>query len=247
MDLDRRAIDIEGGGCQLSASLWQPRAPRAILVALQPRELDRLLPSHGHVLERVCLHGFAVLAVGLVTAAEESSLELATARRFDIEGLALRTIKALDWISARGAREPIGVLASGTAAAAALYAATRRRVGAIVSIAGRPDLAAPVLPRVNAPTLFVVGEDDVPHQHFSQLGADRMLCTCEMQVIPGSGALERREESEATAKLVLGWLERHLWSAPSGQERLQSRAERAERPREQAIEPKASASKLEDA
>jgi hypothetical protein len=148
MRVDRRTLDIEAGGVQLPATFWLPESAKALVISLQPSELDRLMPRSSHVLERLCAHGFGVLAVGLLTPAEESSVDLATTRRFDIEGLAARTHDVVHWLLAQGFQVPIGILAKGTAVAAALQVAARRRLGAIVSVAGRPDLAAPALPWV---------------------------------------------------------------------------------------------------
>jgi hypothetical protein len=168
------------------------------------------MPSNSHALERLCAHGFGVLAVGLLTPAEESSVEEATTRRFDIEGLAARALDVVHWVVAQELQVPIGILAKGTAVAAALLVAARRRLGAIVSVAGRPDLAAWALPRVQTPTLFIASADNVPSLSFSELGAERLYCEHELQAIPGGGLLERPAEAEATAGLALRWFERHL-------------------------------------
>ncbi|PYJ51879.1 MAG: hydrolase, partial [Verrucomicrobia bacterium] len=58
----------------------------------------------------------------------------------------------------------IGYFGSSTGGAAALVAAAElpQQVGAVVSRGGRPDLAGAALPKVQAPTLLIVGgEDDI--------------------------------------------------------------------------------------
>ena len=57
---------------------------------------------------------------------------------------------------------PVGLFGASTGAAAALIAAAERPnlVQAVVSRGGRPDLADAALPRVQAPTLLIVGELD---------------------------------------------------------------------------------------
>jgi len=154
--------------------------------------------------------GFAVLAFGLLTAEEESSVEVGLTRRFDIETLAARAVKAVDWVSDHATGAPIGILAKRTAVAAALKVALRRLLGAIVSVAGRPDLAPSALPVVQSPTLFVTGTENVPSQHFGELAAERMHCERDVQVIPGDGLLERTSEADVVAGLALEWFERHL-------------------------------------
>lgn len=213
MITDRRALDIEAGEFQLSASLWRSQSVIGVVIVAQPCGLDRLLAEGGHVLEELRAQGYAVLALGLLNAVEECSDELASARRFDIEELSNRLIKAIDWLVGEGFAGPIGVLASGTAAAAALISASRRRIGAmvsaIVSIDGRPDLAVKGLHAVQCPTLFLVGAGDAPGLAFSQIAADRMHCARELQAYAAVGSLGAEPKS-AAAKLAVGWFARYL-------------------------------------
>ena len=60
------------------------------------------------------------------------------------------------------ARLRIGYFGSSTGGAAALVAAVdaSARRGAVVSRGGRPDLAGEALPKVQAPTLLIVGGND---------------------------------------------------------------------------------------
>jgi putative phosphoribosyl transferase len=209
--IDRRTLDIEAGGVFLPVSLWVPRMPRAVVISLQPNVLDRLLPRDRGVLEDLCTSDFATLAVGLLTSSEESSGELARLHRFDISELAARTVKVIDWLTSQGLGVPIAILAKGTGTAAALVAAPRRsQVGALVSSAGRPDLAAASLPRVQTPTLLLVGAENVPSLHYNQIGADRMRCLCELRIIPGGGSLERSADAAIAAKHAIAWFEQHL-------------------------------------
>ncbi|GAA4880470.1 phosphoribosyltransferase family protein [Actinomycetospora straminea] len=86
---------------------------------------------------------------------------------------------------------PVGVLAEGAAAAAALVVAARRTdVATVVSCDGRPDLVARWLPRVTAPVLLVVGDRDpaLADRHRdarAALGGDSRL-----RVVTGSGRTE---------------------------------------------------------
>lgn len=210
MHVDRGSLEIEAGGFQLPAILWVPQAIRGLVVALAPDSLDHLVAHDRHLFERLCAHGFALLAVGLLTPDEEASAELSASRRFDVDALASRTIKAIDSLAAGGTAAPVGLLTRGTSVAAALLVARRRGVGAIVSLSGRPDLAATGLPRVQTPTLFVVGDDDVPSLHFSQLAVDRMTCLREIRMVPGNGSLASLPAAEAAAREAVRWFERSL-------------------------------------
>jgi pimeloyl-ACP methyl ester carboxylesterase len=75
-------------------------------------------------------------------------------------------VLATDWTQHRSdlRQLPLGYVGASTGAAAALIAAADRPdiVRAVVSRGGRPDLAEDALPRVQAPTLLMVGGDDEP-------------------------------------------------------------------------------------
>jgi putative phosphoribosyl transferase len=68
----------------------------------------------------------------------------------------------------------------------------------------------PALPLVQTPTLLLVGADDMPSLHFSQLGADRLYCAHDLQIVPGSSRLDRPSEAASVAQLALAWLQQHL-------------------------------------
>jgi dienelactone hydrolase len=84
---------------------------------------------------------------------------------FDVELLARRLILATAWVrkDADTRDLAIGYFGASTGAAAALVAesAHEEPIAAIVSRGGRPDLAGRALPAISAPTLLIVGGDDV--------------------------------------------------------------------------------------
>jgi pimeloyl-ACP methyl ester carboxylesterase len=113
-----------------------------------------------------------------------------TARlRFDIGLLARRLVEATHWLgtqpSARGL--DIGFFGSSTGGAAALVAAAEleRRVGAVVSRGGRPDLAGAALPRVQSPTLLIVGGLDRVVIGLNEEAFAELRCEKELQDRPG--------------------------------------------------------------
>jgi len=138
----------------------------------------------------------ATLLIDLLTANEEA-IDLHTAHlRFDIELL------ARGWSAPRtgslSAQTRVTFRLAALAPALVLpplwSAATRRPdvIGAIVSRGGRPDLAGPALPRVRAPTLLIVGGNDVQVIELNrialpQLGEREAACDG-----PGSDAPLRR-------------------------------------------------------
>jgi putative phosphoribosyl transferase len=84
-------------------------------------------------------------------------------------------------------------------------------VSAIVSRGGRPDLAGPALPRVQAPTLLIVGgRDDVVielnRRAFDRLGREKRL-----EIVPGATHLfEEPGTLEQVARLARDWFVRYL-------------------------------------
>jgi hypothetical protein len=107
----------------------------------------------------------ATLLIDLLTPGEEA-IDARTAHlRFDIDLLAERLVDATDWLARYPETQhlPIGYFGASTGAAAALVAAAERPdvVNAVVSRGGRPGLAGPALMRVRAPTLLIVGGNDV--------------------------------------------------------------------------------------
>jgi len=152
----------------------------------------------------------ATLLIDLLTA-EEEALDVHMAHlRFDIELLARRLVGATDWLTQRAdARHlPIGYFGASTGAAAALVAATKRPnvIGAIVSRGGRPDLAGPVLPRVRAPTLLIVGGQDVQVIQLNRAALAQLLV-----IVPGATHLfEEPGALDEVARLAREWFERHL-------------------------------------
>jgi fermentation-respiration switch protein FrsA (DUF1100 family) len=106
-----------------------------------------------------------------------------------------------------------GLFGASTGAAAALVAAAQlgRRIGAVVSRGGRPDLAQSVLDRVDAPTLLIVGGADyrvieLNHQALARLRGPKAL-----EIIPGASHLFPEPGAlEAVVDRARRWFERYL-------------------------------------
>jgi pimeloyl-ACP methyl ester carboxylesterase len=84
-------------------------------------------------------------------------------------------------------------------------------VRAIVSRGGRPDLAGAALPRVQAPTLLIVGGRDVPVIGMNREAMARMKGRPELVIVPGATHLfEEPGTLEEVARLAADWFSRHL-------------------------------------
>ena len=129
------------------------------------------------------------------------------------ERLELATRWALQYPSLKGFT--IGYFGASTGAAAALVAASHLpEVAAIVSRGGRPDLAGPALNVVRAPTLLIVGGDDLQVLDLNRRALGQLPGEARLQVIPGATHLfEEPGALEQVAALALGWFQRFFTAA----------------------------------
>jgi putative phosphoribosyl transferase len=81
----------------------------------------------------------------------------------------------------------------------------------VVSRGGRPDLAMQYLPRVQAPTLLLVGGLDSPVVGMNQAAAAALRCTHELRIVPGASHLFGEPgKLEAVADQARQWFVDHL-------------------------------------
>ncbi len=84
-------------------------------------------------------------------------------------------------------------------------------VGAVVSRGGRPDLAGPVLDRVKAPTLLIVGGNDFPVIDMNREALARLKGEKQLVIVPGATHLfEEPGALEKVATLASDWFVEHL-------------------------------------
>jgi putative phosphoribosyl transferase len=135
--------------------------------------------------------------------------------RFDIELLAKRLLGATDWLQRAQATRglSIGYFGASTGAGAALVAAAERpdAIGAVVSRGGRPDLAGPALPRVEMPTLLIVGGNDQQVVELNRRALAELRCEKRLSIVPGATHLfEEPGTLEEVSKLARNWFLEHL-------------------------------------
>ncbi|MGH9367095.1 MAG: dienelactone hydrolase family protein [Thermoanaerobaculia bacterium] len=214
-----RFVGIRAGAVTLEGSLATPEEAAGVVLFAHGSGSSRHSPRNLFVAEALQEQRLATLLFDLLTPAEEAIDSATGHMRFDIELLAGRLVAATDWLRLQPAtdRLPIGYFGASTGAGAALAAAGERpeSVGAVVSRGGRPDLAGDALPRVVAPTLLIVGGEDLPVIEFNREAMARLRCECRLEIVPGAthlftepGALER------VARLAGGWFTHHLAGRP---------------------------------
>jgi putative phosphoribosyl transferase len=171
---EERQVQVAAGAVNLEGNLALPEQAAGLVLFAHGSGSSRFSPRNRMVASILRAGGLATLLIDLLSAEEEEIDRKTRHLRFDIELLAQRLVGATDWLRHNPAtkRLAIGYFGSSTGAAAALIAAVHRPddVAAIVSRGGRPDLADRFLPRVQAPTLLIVGGLDQWRQRSQPAG-----------------------------------------------------------------------------
>jgi dienelactone hydrolase len=208
-------VQIPAGHAVLSGNLTIPENPMALVLFAHGSGSSRHSPRNQFVARTLNRAGLGTLLFDLLTP-EEEALDIYTREhRFNIGLLAERLVHVTNW--ARQQKETrdrhIGYFGSSTGGAAALVAAAElpQDVGAVVSRGGRPDLAGDALPKVQAPTLLIVGGNDDIVIELNEMARDRMRCEVKLEIIPGATHLfEEPGALEKVAKLASDWFVSHL-------------------------------------
>jgi putative phosphoribosyl transferase len=223
-DAEISLVRITAGPVTLEGNLSLPRGARGIVMFAHGSGSSRLSPRNRYVAQLLNQARLATLLVDLLTAQEEA-IDLRTARlRFDIGLLAERLVGATDWLLEHPqTRElQIGYFGASTGAAAALVAAAERldEVAAIVSRGGRPDLAGPRLPQVRAPTLLIVGGNDVQVIELNRAAFAQLRCEKQLVIVPGATHLfEEPGALDEVARLARERFQRYLARAEASETR----------------------------
>lgn len=197
-------------GVRLEGYLSIPTAAAGAVVFAHGSGSSRHSPRNRYVADVLNEGGLATLLIDLLNA-DEQEVDMQTAQlRFDIPFLAERLVGITQWLreQPQAAGLKLGYFGASTGAGAALVAAAElpRLIAAVVSRGGRIDLAAAALERVEAPTLAIVGGNDVQVLELNRQALARMHCVKSLEVIPGAGHLfEERGALEKVAKLAREW------------------------------------------
>jgi putative phosphoribosyl transferase len=204
-------LEVPAEGAVLAGVLGLPPAPDMVVVFAHGSGSGRLSPRNTAVAEALHRDGLATLLFDLLTPREAAD------RRnvFDIELLAGRLLAALGAVRARAelGELPVGLFGASTGGAAAIVAAAAdRRIAAIVSRGGRPDLAGPALEAIEAPTLLIVGERDRDVLALNREAMARMAkAEVRLEVVPGATHLfEEAGAIERVAALASDWFRAHV-------------------------------------
>jgi putative phosphoribosyl transferase len=212
-DLDSaRIVRIPADGVEIEAAFESPPAPHGLVVFAHCSGSARANPRTRLAATALRRTGLATLLPDLLMPAEAHD----RASGSDIALLAERLQATVRWAAGYplSANLPLGLFGAGTGAAAALEvaAALGRRISAVVSRGGRPDLvSARALLRVAAPTLLIVGAHDpdvaaLNEDAYALLAGEKSLAMVQgaTHCFSEPGALEE------VARLAADWFGRHL-------------------------------------
>lgn len=208
-----QSVVITSGSSSIEGDWTVPLHPRGTVIITNGAGCSRFARRNRDVARRLYDDGFATLLVDLLSHDEEQEDALTGALRLDVNMLAERIMAATEWVKdeTEVAHLPVGHLASGVAAAAALVADTRLPglVEAIVSRGGRPDLAGIRLYKVAPPVLLIAGSADVQNLELNRWALRRLNCEKSLVTVPN--ATSRFEEPgtfAAMTGLATSWFKR---------------------------------------
>jgi dienelactone hydrolase len=218
---EHREVTIPVDSVALAGTLSIRPDARGVVLFAHGSGSSRHSPRNRFVADVLRDAGMDTLLMDLLTE-EEEQIDLETRHlRFDIGLLAERLVEAADWLAETPATSelPIGYFGSSTGAGAALVAAAERPdvVAAVVSRGGRPDLAGPALPRVEAPTLLIVGSRDFEVIRLNRYAMASMRAETKLELVEGATHLfEEPGTLGSVAELAGKWFTRHLSGASTG-------------------------------
>lgn len=210
----RWEVEMPCGPAALAGTLSLPHKALGVVAFAHGSGSGRFSPRNQFVAKTLERAAVGTLLFDLLSESEASERE----NVFDIGLLAERLQGAIAWLKARHetCSLPLGLFGASTGAAAALLAAARQpqSVAAVVSRGGRPDLAEEALPRVEAPTLLIVGGDDEVVRQLNQAALRSLTCDKRLVVVPGATHLFAEPGAlEAVAQAAADWFVRHLGAA----------------------------------
>ena len=208
-------VEIQAGRAVLSGNLIIPQKAVALVLFAHGSGSSRYSPRNQFVARTLNDAGLATLLFDLLTLDEEAIDMHTREHRFNIGMLAERLVHATRWAKQQDKTRDlrIGYFGSSTGGGAALVAAAElsQDVGAVVSRGGRPDLAGDALPKVQAPTLLIVGGNDDIVIELNEMARDQMRCEVKLEILPGATHLfEEPGALEKVASLASDWFVKHI-------------------------------------
>src|SRR5437773_11440425 len=216
-----RDVRIPAEDVPLDGNLTIPENAVALVLFAHGSGSSRHSPRNQFVAHTLNDAGLATLLFDLLTR-EEEAIDMRTGDlRFNIGWLAERLVHATNWAKPHDETRVLrtGYFGSSTGGAAALVAAVDipQDVDAIVSRGGRPDLAGDALPKVQAPSLLIVGGNDDIVIELNEMARDQMRCEVQLEIVPCATHLfEEPCALEKDASIASDWFVSHIGPGSAG-------------------------------
>jgi putative phosphoribosyl transferase len=203
-------VKVYGENFVLPGELEIPEGSSSLVLFSHGSGSSRLSPRNQFVARSLRSKGIGTFVFDLLGAKEDS-----VQARFNISLLTDRLIFVTNWLTRQryGKDLDIGYFGASTGAASALNAAVKfgAAIKAVVSRGGRPDLAMPLLPRVKAATLLLVGGLDTDVLELNRQALEKLNGVKELKIIPGATHLfEEPGTLEQVADLASNWFRTYL-------------------------------------
>lgn len=209
------AVQIRAGRASIEGDLVIPARAAGLVAFAHGSGSSRFSRRNRAVAEVLQRGGYGTLLLDLLTREEDRVDEQTGEYRFDVDRLGSRVVAAIDWAAGHPVLSalPVATFGASTGAAAALIAAAERpdRIHAVISRGGRPDLAGNALPKVQAPTLLIVGANDGPVIELNRAAMQYMRAPVQLEIVPRATHLfEEPGTLELVSQLALAWCTSHL-------------------------------------
>ena len=218
-NVEEQVISIAIDTIHLQAELVVPLDSQGIVIFAHGNGVGRYSTRNrylAHVLRQT--GGLATASIDLLTP-EEESIDLRSKHcSSNVQFLAKRLLSVTDWLlnNPSTSNLKIGYFGDRTGGGAALLAAAQHpmSVGAIVTRSGEPCLTSDVLNYIQAPTLLIVGENDLPLIAMNQDALSHIQASKkQLEIIPGaSQKFNEPGALDEVARLASCWFGYYLAS-----------------------------------
>jgi dienelactone hydrolase len=200
---------------QIPGRLAIPVGAKGLVLFVHGSGSGRFSPRNNYVAERLNQAGLGTFLMDLLTEEEAEYDEHTRRLRFDIRFLTKRMSAILKEVCGQPEVEGLAIglfgASTGAAAALAVAAGAPNAISAVVSRGGRPDLAGEALPKVQAPSLFIVGERDELVLQLNQQAMRQLRCEHALAIVPRATHLfEEPGCLDQVADLASNWFRLHL-------------------------------------
>lgn len=204
-------IWIKLKGLSLPGILVIPENASGLVIFSHGSGSSRLSSRNNYVASVLNRNNLGTLLFDLLTEKEDLVYE----NRFNIVLLTHRLMEVTLQLKKQSETGSLnfGLFGASTGAASALKVAAKlpKEIKAVVSRGGRVDMAEESLQKVEAPTLFIVGEKDEVVLQLNQTAFEKISGTKEMEIIPGATHLFEEEGAlDKVADLTADWFKTYL-------------------------------------